>query len=264
VEDLSGKIREFTLSKVAVQMNTVLHRDVREVKGRKVGYLVFNSFIEKSKEELNEAFSYFQAQGVSELILDLRYNGGGSLDIANHLAGQIASSRAAGKNFVTLTYNTGKQSQNKQYPLQSIAVNIALERLFVITTPSSASASEAIINGLKPHMPVITIGGRTHGKPVGMNIWRVNGYAIVPVTFKVANTLGEAEYFQGIPVDAAVKDDLEVTFGDPQEDCLSQALYYIEHSTFSAPLLANGRLDATSEYQTVPELTGFRAEIGAY
>jgi C-terminal processing protease CtpA/Prc len=262
VEDLTGKIRTITLAKVAVNMNTVLHRDVREVNGRKVGYLVFNSFIEKSKEELNEAFTYFQTMGVRELILDLRYNGGGSLDIARHLAGLIASSRAAGRDFVTLTYNTAKQSQNKPYLLETVPLHIPLERLFVITSTSSASASEAIINGLKPYMPVITIGNRTHGKPVGMNVWRVNGYAVVPITFKVANANGEAEYFEGIAADGLVKDDLTALFGDPSEDCLAQALYYIGHGTFSAPLLANGRADFTGE--AVPELTGFRAEIGAY
>lgn len=119
VEDLSGQRREFTISKVAVNMNTVLQRNVREVNGNKVGYLLFNSFIDKSREELNEAFSYFQNQEVSELILDLRYNGGGSLDIARHLAGLIASSRASGKEFVTLAYNTGKRSENKPYLLES-------------------------------------------------------------------------------------------------------------------------------------------------
>jgi C-terminal peptidase prc len=264
VEDLTGKIRTITLAKVAVNMNTVLHRDVREVNGRKVGYLVFNSFIEKSKEELNEAFTYFQTMGVSELVLDLRYNGGGSLDIAGHLAGLIASSRAAGRDFVTLTYNTAKQSQNKPYLLETVPLHIPLERLFVITSTSSASASEAIINGLKPYMPVITIGNRTHGKPVGMNVWRVNGYAIVPITFKVANVNGEAEYFEGIAADGPVKDDLTVLFGDPSEDCLAQALHYIGHGSFSATLLANGRADFSGEAKAIPELTGFRAEIGAY
>jgi C-terminal processing protease CtpA/Prc len=264
VEDLTGKIREFTVAKVAVNMNTVLHRDVRELNGKKVGYLVFNSFIEKSKEELNEAFAFFQAQGISELILDLRYNGGGSLDIARHLASLIASSRAAGREFATLTYNTHKKSQNKPYLLESLPLNIALDRLFVITSTSSASASEAIINGLKPFMPVITIGDRTHGKPVGMNVWRASGYAIVPITFKVANADGEAEYFNGIPADARVKDDLETIFGDPAEDCLSQALHYIQYGSFSAPLLANGRISAAGDGPAVPELTGFRAEIGAF
>jgi C-terminal peptidase prc len=264
VEDQAGKIRTFTVSKVAVHMNTVLHRDVREIGGRKVGYLVFNSFIEKSKEELNEAFTYFQSQGISELILDLRYNGGGSLDIARHLASLIGFSRASGREFVTLTYNARKQSQNKPYLLESLPLNISLERLFVITGTSSASASEAIINGLKPYMPVITIGDRTHGKPVGMNVWRVSGYAIVPITFKVANAAGEAEYFNGIPVDARVVDDLELIFGDPAEDCLAQALHYIQYGFFSAPLLANGRLSAEDQGPAIPELTGFRAEIGAF
>jgi hypothetical protein len=97
-----------------------------------------------------------------------------------------------------------------------------------------------------------------------MNVWRVNGYAIVPITFKVANVNGEAEYFEGIAADGPVKDDLTALFGDPSEDCLAQALHYIGHGSFSATLLANGRADFSGEAKAIPELTGFRAEIGAY
>jgi C-terminal processing protease CtpA/Prc len=166
--------------------------------------------------------------------------------------------------FVTLTYNDHKHLQNKPYLLVNNPLNISLERLFVITSTSSASASEAIINGLRPHLPVITIGNRTHGKPVGMNVWRVNGYAVAPITFKVANANGEAEYFNGITADASVNDDLQVGFGDTSEDCLAQALHYIAHGSFSVQLLANGRQSTFDEQHASLELRGFRAEIGAY
>jgi hypothetical protein len=86
----------------------------------------------------------------------------------------------------------------------------------------------------------------------------------VPITFKVANAAGEAEYFNGIPADARVVDDLEVIFGDPAEDCLAQALHYIQYGFFYAPLLTNGRLSAEDQCPVIPELTGFRAEIGAF
>jgi C-terminal peptidase prc len=265
VEDLSGKIREFTIAKEAVTMNTVLHRSVFQESEKKVGYLVFNTFVEKSVAELNEAFAYFKNQGVSELVLDLRYNGGGSLDVAQHLAGLIGASKASAKEFVELTYNAQKQEFNKPYNFKATTNDLNLSRLFVITTGSSASASEAVINGLKPYMDVITIGDATHGKPVGMNPMEIenSGLVLVPITFKVANADGQAEYFNGIPVNASVSDDLAAQFGDATEDCLEQALYYIKNGSFS-PVIASGRRASASDRNNEIPLQGFRAEIGAF
>jgi C-terminal peptidase prc len=212
----AGQTSNVTLSKEPVTINSVIHRSVKEVAGKKVGYLVFTTFIDKSNAELDEAFSFFKAQGVSEVVLDLRYNGGGSLSVAQHLAGLIAPAKA-GQKFVELAYNNKLKSQNQPFNIQAQAQAINLNRLFVITTRSTASASEAIINGLESYLPVYTIGSASHGKPVGMNSlpldeegnllkWddvtaQTKGYAFLPIMFKVANASGQAEYFTGIPAD---------------------------------------------------------------
>jgi len=215
---------------------------------------------------------------VSEVVLDLRYNGGGSLDVAQHLAGLIAPGKA-GQKFVELTYNANLKIINKPFTIAAQAQAINLNRLFVITTRNTASASEAIVNGLKPYMPVVTIGSASHGKPVGMNTlpidlegnlldWdditdQTKGYAFLPIMFKVANASGQAEYFNGIPVDGAAVDDLTAPFGDASEDSFGQALYYIQNGSFSAPLVTAGRR-ATDANAPVLPLEGFRAEVGAF
>lgn len=261
--DPAGNVRQITLTKEAVTINTVLVREVKQVGNTKVGYLVFNTFIEKSNQELDEAFNYFKSQGVTELVLDLRYNGGGSLDVAEHLASLIGSAKAGTSEFVELTFNAQKQNANQPFNFKASSADLNLDRLFVITTQASASASEAVVNGLKPYMPVYLIGDDTHGKPVGMNVFKDkdNKYAIAPITFKVANKNGEAEYYNGIPADAKTLDDLTVPFGDVTEDCLEQALYYVENGAFSGELTTARRGVVTTEQ--VP-MNGFRAEVGAF
>jgi C-terminal processing protease CtpA/Prc len=101
----AGQASNVTLAKEAVTINSVIHRSVKEVAGKKVGYLVFTTFIDKSNAELDEAFAFFKTQGVSEVVLDLRYNGGGSLSVAQHLAGLIAPGKA-GQKFVELPTTT--------------------------------------------------------------------------------------------------------------------------------------------------------------
>jgi C-terminal peptidase prc len=273
----SGQTTNATLAKEAVSINSVIHRSVKDVAGKKVGYLVFTTFIDKSNAELDEAFSFFKSQGVSEVVLDLRYNGGGSLSVAQHLAGLIAPGKV-GQKFVELSYNNNLKSENQPFNIQAQAQAISLNRLFVITTRNTASASEAIINGLEPYLPVYTIGSASHGKPVGMNSYPISedgrkmlwnqvtrstkGYAFLPIMFKVANANGQAEYFNGIPADGAAADDLTVPFGDVNEDCFAQALHYIQTGTFSAPLAAGRKADGITE--PLLPLKGLRAEIGAF
>jgi C-terminal processing protease CtpA/Prc len=274
----TGQASEATLIKEPVTISSVLYRDVKEVAGKKVGYLVFTTFIDKSNAELDEAFAFFKSKGADEVVLDLRYNGGGSLSVAQHLAGLVAPSKA-GQKFVELTYNTQLKELNQRFDIAAQAQGINLNRLFVITSRNTASASEAIINGLRPYLPVITIGSASHGKPVGMNSlpldmegklleWKnvtssTKGYAFLPIMFKVANASGQAEYFTGIPADGAAPDELSVPFGDVTEDSFEQALHFIRMGSFSAPLAAAGRRASEAGLPMLP-MPGLRAEIGAF
>lgn len=224
--------QDFTASQMT--MNTVLLSEVLEVNGTKVAHLVFKSFLGPSEDELNAAFQTFAESGATELILDLRYNGGGRMDIASLLAGLIVPETLNGEVFAKYEHNENKSAEDFNYLLEKQPNSLGLDRLYVITSGYSASASEALINGLEPFIDVVKVGTQTYGKPVGMYAFYQEDdyYAYVPVTFKIANFDGYGEYYDGLPVDYQVVDDITHPFGDSKEACLHQALYHIEFGVF--------------------------------
>jgi carboxyl-terminal processing protease len=229
---------------------------------RKVGYLVFKGFIQPSFKELDEAVEFFNAEGIDDLILDLRYNGGGQTSVANYLASMIGGEGLAGQPFAKYLYNENQAAdENFTDNLKLVEPNLGLDRLITIATRATASASEMVINGLTPFMPVFIVGSNTYGKPMGMNAWYSNDnqYAYVPVTFKIANANDEGDYFLGLPADSNVADDLTRAFGDPEEGMLKEALRFIETGTFSG-----GFATKSLVLQPFEQMTGLRAEIGAH
>jgi hypothetical protein len=105
--------------------------------------------------------------------------------------------------------------------------------VFFITTSSSASASELLINNLKPYMDVKIIGKPTHGKPVGMYGFNVMDYVLAPIAFKTVNAQNIGDYYNGLAVDANINDGLDRNWGDPQELCLASAFKYIQQGVFA-------------------------------
>ena len=128
-----------------------------------------------------------------------------------------------------------------------------------ITTRNSASASELVINGLLPHLPVTLVGDRTYGKPVGMYALesRVSDFAYVPICFKILNSNGEGDYYDGIPVDITASDGVNFAFGNINEPSLSAAISYITGDIKKTDF-------DTYKSLTYPELKGLRQEIGAW
>lgn len=172
-ENNIGEQKEITVSQKQLDQNTVLKRVVIDNEGAKVAYLVFDSFLGKSEEELNEAFTYFREQNATELVVDLRYNGGGSTYISNQLAALITGNAYVGDTYSKVFHNNSKKEEDFTEAFQEQASVYGFNRVFIITTSGTASASEMVINGLKPHMGagnVILIGSKTHGKPVGMYV----------------------------------------------------------------------------------------------
>ena len=201
---------------------------------KKAGHLVFESFITPSSQELQTAFSFFKANGVTDLILDLRYNSGGYLNIAQQLASYIGGNSLAGTTFAMLQYNQKLQAANVTYTFKTSTNSISLPRLVVITTRTTASASEAVMNGLAPHITVVSVGDTTMGKPVGMNGWPCGEkYFFWPVTFKLVNSEGAGDYFEGIKPTQLTTDDLTRDFNDPEEKCLKEAIIYLKTGAFS-------------------------------
>ena len=227
---------ETTISstKSTFTLNTVLVYDTLHLTSGITGHLVFESFINPSSNELATAFAYFKANDIKDLILDLRYNSGGYLNIAQNLASYIAGDSKQGAVFAKLMYNDKHPEANSTFAFRTITSSIGLSRLVVLTSRSTASASEAVINGLKPFMNVVTIGDTTDGKPTGMNGWEIGKkYYMWPVTFKMVNSLNQGEYFDGIYPAKVVMDDITHDFSDRKELCLKEAIHYLQTGSVS-------------------------------
>jgi carboxyl-terminal processing protease len=237
----NGKDTSITSLKSSFTINSVLVYDTLHLKtGAIAGHLVFESFIDPSEAELATAFAYFKARNVTKFILDLRYNGGGYLYIAQELAYYLAGSGLASTTFVKMSYNDKKQAaNNKTYPFYTNRINssylLSLPGVVVITSRLTASASEAVMNGLKPHISIVSVGDTTDGKPVGMNGWECDQkYWYWPITFKLVNSADQGDYFDGIAPDKIATDDITRDFSDRNEKCLKEALLYLETGAFSS------------------------------
>jgi len=222
------------LVKRAVTIPTVSHTQVLQVGSRKVGYLFFRNFVEPSFAALDEAFTALAAQGANELVLDLRYNGGGMVTVAQYLAGLIGGQRTAGQLLGVYAHNARNAFRNTDIRMDTYPNALGLDRLVVIATGASASASELIVNGLRPFIPVAIVGDRTYGKPVGQYTVPFCDKVLAPVAFSIRNANDEGDYFDGLPPTCTAPDDLDHQLGDVNEASLAQALTYLTTGACSA------------------------------
>lgn len=248
------------LVKRAVTIPTVSHTRVFQVGSRTVGYLFFRNFVQPSFAALDEAFTSLQAQGANELILDLRYNGGGMVTVAQHLAGLIGGARTTGQLLGTYAHNPRNAFRDEDIRIGAHANALGLDRLIVIATGSSASASELIVNGLRPFIPVEIIGDRTYGKPVGQYAIPFCDKMLAPVSFSIRNARGEGDYYQGLAPTCTAADDLDHQLGDARESSLAEAIGYISTGRCtSAPTAVPLRRRARPR----PDITGLPLLIQA-
>lgn len=214
--------------------------------GKKVGYVMYNSFVSSQDEALKAVFSDLATQQIDELVVDLRYNRGGQVETAQLLAGLIAGEHAS-KVFGKLVFNEKLSSQNTDVEIINSNVNLGLSRVFFLTTQNSASASEMTINGLKPYLNVIQIGDRTEGKDVGSNpfydyidnnrtINPNHKYLILPITFKYYNSEDIGDFSEGLIPNFNIPESLSNfgILGDVEEPLLKKALEYISGQTTGA------------------------------
>ena len=245
-----GTTATLNLSKTSFTANSVLYKDVISTAGKKVGYLVFNQFFgAPSRTELTNAFSYFQSQGVNEMVVDLRYNPGGSVETQDMLANILAPSSADGKTMYQYIFNSTLQNNQHELIRKKLGYGnmfapgpntiqfaksgtINLPRIFFIVSGNSASASELLINNLKPYMDVKLIGDDTYGKPVGFFPIPVYNVDIYPISFKTVNSAGSADYYNGFAPDYAAPNGVNRNWGDVNEPGLAAALRYISTGSF--------------------------------
>ena len=219
--------RNVTLTSVTYPLTPMpVSRVLSLASGGKAGYLVLKDFVTQAEAPLADAFRAFRAAGASELILDLRYNGGGRISVANVLASLMAGRVHDGKVFTRLSFNVKQSSSNSSYKLAATATGFA--RVMVLTGSRTCSASELIVNGLRPYVEVVTLGGQTCGKPVGFIPEESCGNTISAVNFEALNARGEGGYYDGIAPSCAVAEDFDKAFGDPTETLTAAALSYLQ------------------------------------
>ena len=258
-EQRTVTVTSATFSLSPVQADAVL--DLSTPSGpRKVGYLAYQEFIFAGNAGMGSAFSNFAAQGVTELVLDLRYNGGGEVGIARNLASMVGGGRVAGQTFAQLRFNAKHPENTQTVRFADDAIGLpgpplqGLQRVFIIASASTASASELVINSLKPFVQVVLIGGTTYGKPYGFTPVESCGTVFNAVTFDTVNAQGVGGFSSGIAPTCTVADDLNHALGDPAESRIAAALYYAANGTCPpvASVLAQ-REGASSPIQVLTE-----------
>ncbi len=230
--------------------------------GKKTGYLVFTSFLGDTTEIYNEfsrVFNKFAAQGVNDVIVDLRYNGGGYVSVQNVLADWLVPSSGNNGVMEVQQYNDNYANFNETVKFQKKG-SLNLSRLFVIVSKNTASASELLINSLKPYMDVQLIGpSNTHGKPVGFFPIPVGDWYIFPVSFRTVNKNGEGNYFNGISLTHQVMDGLDKDWGDSNESCLNTILRFINSGSYASTEL---RTQIPSQKSLSAEVQNSNVELG--
>jgi carboxyl-terminal processing protease len=222
-----GEPRQVSITKRVTTIPTVSLTRTFRVDGRTVGYVFFRNFVQPSYAALDEAFAALKEAGATELVIDVRYNGGGLVDVATHLGGLVGGPVTDGRVFGEFRHNDRNTRLNETLRFGNPPQTLTLQRLFVITTRSSASASELIINGLRPHIPVIVIGGTTYGKPVGQYGFSFCDKVLAAVSFSIVNADGQGDYFDGIAPTCTAGDDVEHDLGTAEESSLAEAFRYI-------------------------------------
>jgi C-terminal processing protease CtpA/Prc len=238
------------LSKVEVETNTVMGAQTTALdNGETAGYFTLDSFINRTGSDLNEAFDLFASEGVDHLIIDVRYNGGGLIRYANQTSSQAAGNNVLGETFLTYRFNEQNSDKNEtlQFRLVDGTQQLDLDTVYVLTTGSSCSSSEIIINSLKPYVNVVTIGEDTCGKPVGQQPEQLCDKVTFAINFETVNAEGEGQYYDGLAPTCEVEDQIIADWGSEQDPLTGAAYSYIE--TGSCPATASASAETKKSAQ---------------
>ncbi len=274
-----GTARELSLS-ASVQMETspfyaVCTIDDTEYSGKKVGYMMYDHFeagtdteSTKYKDLMKQVFAYFKSAEVTDFILDLRYNPGGYVSCVTDLCSYLAPSSCLGKSLFTLKYNDLNTASNMTQTLSTdvAAENLDLSTVYVITSKYTASASEAVINCLKPYMDVKILGSTTVGKNCASAEFKSDyGFTLFPIIAYLYNSNDEADYEDGIEPDYYYNELGEPyrlgAIGNPMEDLpLYYTLLWIRNGSVDLPTSSSSSSLSTKRADD-GELTHFDSSI---
>jgi carboxyl-terminal processing protease len=242
LKNTAGVQRTLIVQSATFPLSPVIRANILTASnGNKVGYLMYQEFNTTGSAALGAAFDKFRNAGVTDLILDFRYNLGGTNVQARDLASMAGGNAVVGKVFANYRFNAKQTARNfteifnatkpPAVPLPSI------KNVVVITSFDTASASELVINALRPFKNVITVGSTSRGKPYGFRTTPdICGLVYNAVNIEISNAVGFADYGAGFVPTCPVADDLTRQFGDPTEGRTAAALGYI--NTGSCPVAA--------------------------
>lgn len=278
----NGSDTTVSLTPAIYHIDPVLYDTVYNLNGTNVGYFVYNSFIStvdtsnnptQAKSELDQVLEKFQSAGVKDLIVDLRYNGGGAVVSAEYLDNWFAPATANQKPMYTYIFNNQLENyyQSNNYNLtihfdkSQAAGSLTLDHIFFLVGRSTVSASELTMNNLKPYMDVKLIGDTTYGKPVGfipVPIYDHDSSGLLQhladlyaITFQTKNASNSGDYFSGIPPDKKEFDYVDLNWGDTADPRLQDAFKYIENGSF-ARMAYSLSLGSYSGPEALPRLNG--------
>ena len=238
--------QDVLLNKTQYNENPVFKVKTLNINGEKTGYLAYNSFIKNYDTQLNDAFAQFKSEGVTNLVLDLRYNGGGAVETATDLASMITG-QFNGQVFYKEYWNADRQEANAKDGLFDSSISngstinsLNLSNVYILTTRRSASASELVINGLNPYINTVQVGDTTTGKfqasfllydAPAPQFSRTEAnpshrYVMLPLVFKTSNVAGNTDFVDGLFPQIALREnyfDLG-QLGDENEPLLAAAL----------------------------------------
>lgn len=236
LEKPDGSTVTVSLTSATYEENPIYLDTVYVAGANRTGYFVFNSFLGDTTEVYNNfqrIFNRFAAENVNDVIVDLRYNGGGYVSVQDKLANYLVNNSANGGIMMKQIFNDLYASWNESTNFTKLGT-LNLPRVFFIVSKATASASELLINNLKPYMDVKVVGPQpTYGKPVGYFPIGVGDWYIFPVSFRSTNKNNEGNYFNGFALDRQVADGLDKDWGDRLEASLATTLKYIETGSFA-------------------------------
>ncbi len=238
--------------------------------GRMVGYMELSTFISTADPVFDTVFASFRANDVviTDLILDLRYNGGGLVSTAELLGDYLGGDVAENLVFSVTRFNADRAPQYDFTEFfERLGNSMSLSRLVVIATSGTASASELVTNSMGPHVDVAIVGESTYGKPVGQAGFEFCEKILRPVTFQTVNSDGFGDYFDGLPVDCAAVDDLNFEVGEDADPNMIAALGYINTGSCPVMSLTGGKAKpAFNDVNRQPYLGGpsWRRFAGAF
>ncbi len=195
--------------------------------GGSVGYVEFITFVSTADPVFDTIFASFRQAGVADLILDMRYNGGGLVSTTELLGDFLGGNVATAEVFSRTLFNSNNSDANRIELFQQLFNSLNLSRLIVIATEATASASELVTNSMEPHVEVTIVGDTTFGKPVGQVGIEFCSKILRATAFETVNSLGQGEYFDGLPADCAAADDLTIPVGDDMDPNVITALEYL-------------------------------------